>query len=114
MTNQSTDSTEELQDLNYIKCVHNQRRGMLISNPPQYLCEYCGNTWLYNTPTPVCPVLKTVHDRAELEGRIDAAKYFKKYMISTSPFITEILEPYLEQQESKLKSQLESMGKGEV
>jgi hypothetical protein len=50
-----TTLTEELEA---VKCHHNNARGMLISSPPQYLCEYCGNKWIYGTQTPVCPVLK--------------------------------------------------------
>jgi len=37
-------------ELAYIKCVHDERRGLLISNPPQCLCSYCDNTWIYEPP----------------------------------------------------------------
>lgn len=33
--------------------------------------------------------------REQREAKIEAAMYFKKYMISNSPFIEEILNPYL-------------------
>ena len=39
-----------------------------------------------------------------LRGRVDTAKHFKKYMISTSPFITQIVDPYIEDCTNKLNT----------
>lgn len=41
-------------------------------------------------------------EQRELEARIDAANYFRNYMISTSPFISRILDPYIEEQQDRL------------
>lgn len=38
----------------------------------------------------------------EREARLEAANYFKKYMISTSPFIKQIVDPYIEKQEDRI------------
>jgi hypothetical protein len=45
-----------------IICHHDERRGLLISSPPKYLCTYCGNSWIYETKAPVCPVLRKAYD----------------------------------------------------
>ena len=43
-------------------------------------------------------------EQARLEGRIEASLYFRGYMISTSPFISQKLNPYLTEQRQKLKA----------
>lgn len=41
--------------------------------------------------------IQVLINSAKREGRLEAANYFKKYMISTSPFIDQILDPYIEE-----------------
>jgi hypothetical protein len=40
-------------------------------------------------------VLEAAKAEARREGKLEAARYFKNYMVSTSPFLDQIVEPYI-------------------
>lgn len=48
------DRIAELTSKGEKRCVHDERRGLLISNPPQYICMNCDKTWIYGSQAPIC------------------------------------------------------------
>lgn len=56
-------------------------------------------------------LIKQYGEAERLEGRIEAGIYFRGYMISTSPFIEQKLNPYLTEQRQKIKAMIKEQSK---